>query len=82
MLKPFLLERYVRLGGQSFIDNLNPALVDIDPSLLELVANEQGIAGNNATSKALIKATAADMGTEIEEVKGNITLKYNVGCRW
>ncbi len=76
--KAFLLERYVRLGGQSFIDNLNPALVDIDPSLLELVANEQGIAGNNATSKALIKATAADMGTEIEEVKGNITLKYNV----
>jgi hypothetical protein len=74
----FLLERYVKLGGQSFIDNINPGLVDIDPSLLELVANEQGIAGNNATSKALIKATAADMGTEIEEVKGNITLKYNV----
>ena len=76
--KAFLLERYVRLGGQSFIDNLNPALVDIDPSLLELITDEQGIAGNNATSKALIKATAADMGTEIEEVKGNITLKYNV----
>ena len=74
----FLLERYVKLGGQSFIDNINPGLVDIDPSLLELVANEQGIAGNNATSKALIKATAADMGTLIEEVKGNITLKYNV----
>jgi len=76
--KAFLVERYVRLGGQSFIDNVNPALVDIDPSLLELVSNEQGIAGNNATSKALIKATAADMGTLIEEVKGNITLKYNV----
>ncbi len=76
--KAFLVERYVRLGGQSFIDNLNPALVDIDPSLIELVSNEQGITGNNAISKALVKATAADMGTLIEEVKGNITLKYNV----
>jgi len=76
--KAFLLERYVRLGGQTFIDNLNPELYDIDPSLIELVSNEQGIAGNNATSKALVKATAADMGTLIEEVKGNITLKYNV----
>ena len=76
--KAFLVERYVRLGGQSFIDNLNPALVDIDPSLIELVSNEQGIAGNNATSKALVKATAADMGTLIEEVKDNVTIKYNV----
>jgi|14BtaG_2_1085337.scaffolds.fasta_scaffold01666_4 hypothetical protein len=76
--KAFLLERYVKLGGQSFIDNLNPALVDIDPSLLELVTDGLGVEGNNNTSKALIKATAADMGTLIEEVKGNITLKYNV----
>lgn len=76
--KAFLLERYVRLGGQTFIDNLNPELYDIDPSLIELVSDEQGIAGNNATSKALVKATAADMGTLIEEVKDNVTIKYNV----
>jgi len=76
--KAFILERYVRLGGQTFIDNLNPELFDIDPSLLELVTDGLGVEGNNNTSKALIKATAADMGTLIEEVKGNITLKYNV----
>jgi len=74
----FILERYVRLGGQTFIDNLNPELYDIDPSLLELVTDGLGVEGNNNTSKALIKATAADMGTLIEEVKGDITLKYNV----
>ena len=76
--KAFIIEKYVKLGGQTFIDNLNPELYDIDPSLIELVTDGLGVGGNNNASKALIKATAADMGTLIEEVKGNITLKYNV----
>ena len=74
----FVLERYVKLGGQTFIDNLNPQLFNIDPSLIELVTDGLGVEGNNNMSKALLKAAAADMGTLIEEVKGNITLKYNI----
>ena len=76
--KAFIIEKYVKLGGQTFIDNLNPELYDIDPSLIELVTDEQGIEGNRNISKRLIEATAADQGTLVEEVKGNITLRYNV----
>jgi len=72
----FVIERYARMGGQTFLDNIPPGIVD--ESLLALVQSKENITGKNPIGAKLLEAAAADMGTLVEEVKGDVTLSYNV----